>query len=122
LGLANDQAQADRLAEGDWVKTKELGTVVGTTKNCVSIQRDGRTTPEIFTTAEYPQGGGSKMTTCGYAQVSMGGQTLPRKFSTTADLASATSHEFDLAARTSARWETAIRQVSILAARAGRPK
>jgi hypothetical protein len=23
------------------------------------------------------------MTTCGYAQVSMGGQTLPRKFSTT---------------------------------------
>jgi preprotein translocase subunit YajC len=45
------RAQADRLAEGDRVKTKELsGTVVGTTKNCVSIQWDSRTTPEIFTT------------------------------------------------------------------------
>jgi hypothetical protein len=45
------RAQADRLAEGDRVKTKELsGTVVGTTKNCVSIQWDGRTTPEILTT------------------------------------------------------------------------
>jgi hypothetical protein len=45
------RAQADRLAEGDRVKTKELsGTVVGTTKNCVSIQWDGRTTSEIFTT------------------------------------------------------------------------
>jgi hypothetical protein len=45
------RAQADRLAEGDRVKTKELsGTVVGTTKNCVSIQWDGRTSPEIFTT------------------------------------------------------------------------
>jgi preprotein translocase subunit YajC len=45
------RAQADRLAEGDRVKTKELiGTVVGATKNCVSIQWDGRTTPEIFTT------------------------------------------------------------------------
>jgi hypothetical protein len=45
------RAQADRLAEGDRVKTKELsGTVVGTTKNCVPIQWDGRTTPEIFTT------------------------------------------------------------------------
>jgi hypothetical protein len=43
------RAQADRLAEGDRVKTKELsGTVV--TKNCVSIQWDSRTTPEIFTT------------------------------------------------------------------------
>jgi hypothetical protein len=45
------RAQANRLAEGDRVKIKELaGTVVGTTKNCVSIQWDGRTTPEIFTT------------------------------------------------------------------------
>ena len=43
--------QANRLAEGDRVKTKELaGTVVGTTKNCVSIQWDGRATSEIFTT------------------------------------------------------------------------
>jgi hypothetical protein len=45
------RAQANRLAEGDRVKTKEVaGTVVGTTKNCVSIQWDGRTAPEIFTT------------------------------------------------------------------------
>jgi hypothetical protein len=45
------RAQADRLAEGDRARTKELsGTVVGTTKNCVSIQWDERTTPEIFTT------------------------------------------------------------------------
>jgi preprotein translocase subunit YajC len=55
------RAQADRLAEGDRVKTKELvGTVVGATKNCVSIQWDGRTTPEIFTNrrhAEYQQRG-----------------------------------------------------------------
>jgi hypothetical protein len=43
--------QANRLAEGDRVKTKEVaGTIVGATKNCVSIQWDGRATPEIFTT------------------------------------------------------------------------
>jgi hypothetical protein len=45
------RTQADPLAEGDRVKTKEAaGTVVGATKNCVSIEWDGRTTPEIFTT------------------------------------------------------------------------
>jgi hypothetical protein len=45
------RGQANHLVEGERVKTKELaGTVVGTTKNCVSIQWDGRTTPEIFTT------------------------------------------------------------------------
>jgi hypothetical protein len=45
------RGQANRLPEGDRVKTKELiGTVVGTTKNCVSIQWDGRATPEFFTT------------------------------------------------------------------------
>jgi hypothetical protein len=43
--------EADRLAEGDRVKSRQLtGTVVGTTANCVSIQWDGRDTPEIFTT------------------------------------------------------------------------
>jgi hypothetical protein len=43
-------AQANHLVEGERVKTRELaGTVVGTTKNCVSIQWDGRATPEIFT-------------------------------------------------------------------------
>jgi hypothetical protein len=43
--------QANHLVEGERVKTKELaGTVVGTTKNCVSIQWDGRATPEIFAT------------------------------------------------------------------------
>jgi hypothetical protein len=47
------RAQANRPAEGDRVKTKELaGTVVGTTKNCVSIQWEGRTTPEIFATED----------------------------------------------------------------------
>jgi hypothetical protein len=45
------RGQANHLVEGDRVTTKELaGTVVGTTKNCVSIQWDGRATPEIFTT------------------------------------------------------------------------
>jgi hypothetical protein len=45
------RVQADHLVEGERVRTKELaGTVIGTTKNCVSIQRDGRATPEIFTT------------------------------------------------------------------------
>jgi hypothetical protein len=42
--------EANRLAEGDRVKTKDLtGVVVGTTPNCVSIQWDGRETPEIYT-------------------------------------------------------------------------
>jgi hypothetical protein len=42
--------EADRLVEGDRVKTWDrTGTVVGTTTNCVSIQWDGRDTPEIFT-------------------------------------------------------------------------
>ena len=45
------RAQANHLVEGERVKTKELaGTVVGTTKNCVSIQWDGRASPEVFTT------------------------------------------------------------------------
>jgi hypothetical protein len=49
------RAQADRLAEGDRVKTKELsGTVVGTTKNCVSIQWEGGPCPKS-----------SPRTTCG---------------------------------------------------------
>jgi hypothetical protein len=44
------RAQANHLVEGERVKTRELaGTVVGATKNCVSIQWDGRATPEIFT-------------------------------------------------------------------------
>jgi hypothetical protein len=35
------RAQANHLVEGERVKTKELaGTVVGATKNCVSIQWD----------------------------------------------------------------------------------
>ena len=42
--------EADRLAEGDRVKSRKLtGTVVGTTANCVSIQWDGRETLEIYT-------------------------------------------------------------------------
>ena len=41
--------EANHLAEGDRVKSRQLrGTVVGTTANCVSIQWDGRATPEIF--------------------------------------------------------------------------
>jgi hypothetical protein len=45
------RVQANHLVEGDRVETKELaGVVVGTTKNCVSIQWDGRGAPEIFTT------------------------------------------------------------------------
>jgi hypothetical protein len=66
------RAQANRLAEGDRVKTRELaGTVVGATRNCVSIQWDGRTARNLphRRRAEYQQGGRSKMT-CGYAQVS----------------------------------------------------
>jgi hypothetical protein len=43
--------QANHLVEGERVKTKGLaGTVVGTTQNCVSIEWDGRASPEIFTT------------------------------------------------------------------------
>jgi hypothetical protein len=42
--------EANQLVEGDRVKTRDrTGTVVGTTTNCVSIQWDGRDTPEIFT-------------------------------------------------------------------------
>ena len=42
--------EADRLVEGDRVKSKTLrGTVVGTTSNCVSILWDGREAPEIYT-------------------------------------------------------------------------
>jgi hypothetical protein len=42
--------EADRLVEGDRVKTRDLtGTVVGATTNCVSIQWDGRPAPEIYT-------------------------------------------------------------------------
>jgi hypothetical protein len=45
------RAQADHLAEGERVTTKELaGTFIGTTMNCASIQWDERATPEIFTT------------------------------------------------------------------------
>jgi hypothetical protein len=39
--------EADRLAEGDRVKSR-VGTVVGTTQNCISIQWDGRETSEIY--------------------------------------------------------------------------
>jgi hypothetical protein len=43
------QAEADRVTEGERVRTRDLtGTVVGTTVNCVSIQWDGRQTPEIY--------------------------------------------------------------------------
>jgi hypothetical protein len=42
--------EADRLVEGDRVKTRDLSSlVVGTTANCVSIQWDGREKPEIYT-------------------------------------------------------------------------
>jgi hypothetical protein len=42
--------EANRLVEGDRVKTRGLtGVVVGATTNCVSIQWDGRATPEIYT-------------------------------------------------------------------------
>jgi hypothetical protein len=41
--------EADRLVEKDRVRTRDLvGTVVGTTTNCVSIQWDGRAGPEIY--------------------------------------------------------------------------
>jgi hypothetical protein len=43
--------EADRLAEGDRVKTRDrTGTVVGATVHCVSIQWDGHQAPEIYTT------------------------------------------------------------------------
>ena len=43
--------EADRLTEGERVKTRELtGTVVGTTVHCISIQWDGHQAPEIYTT------------------------------------------------------------------------
>jgi hypothetical protein len=42
--------EADRLVEGDRVNSRTLrGTVVGTTSNCISIQWDGRDSPEIYT-------------------------------------------------------------------------
>jgi hypothetical protein len=42
--------EADRLVEGDRVKSRNLrGRVVGTTSNCGSIQWDGRDAPEIYT-------------------------------------------------------------------------
>jgi hypothetical protein len=46
------KAQANHLVEGERVKTKELvGTVIGTTENCVSIEwMDGRASLGIFTT------------------------------------------------------------------------
>jgi hypothetical protein len=41
--------EADRLTEGDRVKSRALrGTVVGTTPNCISILWNGRATPEIY--------------------------------------------------------------------------
>jgi hypothetical protein len=43
--------EADRLTEGERVKTRDLtGTVAGTTVHCVSIQWDGREAPELYTT------------------------------------------------------------------------
>ena len=43
--------EANCLVEGDRVISRELhGTVIGATKNCVSIQWDGREATEIFTT------------------------------------------------------------------------
>jgi hypothetical protein len=43
--------EADRLTEGERVKTRSLtGTVVGATVHCVSIQWDGHQAPEIYTT------------------------------------------------------------------------
>jgi hypothetical protein len=48
--VALTREEADRLVEGDRVKTRGLtGMVVGTAANCVSIQWDGRATPEIYT-------------------------------------------------------------------------
>jgi hypothetical protein len=48
-GIAMNSEEADRLVEGDRVKTRGLsGLVVGTTANCVSIQWEGREKPEIF--------------------------------------------------------------------------
>jgi hypothetical protein len=45
--------EADHLPKGDRVKSRQLmGTVVGATANCVSIQWDGRARPEIFTSDE----------------------------------------------------------------------
>jgi hypothetical protein len=58
--------EADRLVEGDRVTSRKLaGTVVGTTANCVSIQWDGRETPEIYAPDDMrqnPQGGGAMTT------------------------------------------------------------
>jgi hypothetical protein len=43
--------EANRLVEGDRVISRSLmGTVIGATKNCVSIQWEGREATEIFTT------------------------------------------------------------------------
>jgi hypothetical protein len=42
--------EANGLVEGDRVRMRGRGgMVVGTTANCVSIQWDGRETPEIYT-------------------------------------------------------------------------
>jgi hypothetical protein len=43
--------EANRLVEGDRVTRRSfMGTVIGVTKNCVSIQWDGREATEIVTT------------------------------------------------------------------------
>jgi hypothetical protein len=48
--VALTREEADRLVEGDRVRTRGVdGMVVGTTANCVSIQWDGRERPEIYT-------------------------------------------------------------------------
>jgi hypothetical protein len=49
------QAEADRVTEGERVRTGNLtGTVVGATINCLSIQWDGRDTPEIYMSDDVP--------------------------------------------------------------------
>ena len=46
-----NREEANHLVEGDRVTTRRLmGTVVGVTENCVSIQWDGREATEIFIT------------------------------------------------------------------------
>jgi hypothetical protein len=47
--------EAARLVESDRVRTRDLvGTVVGTTTNCVSIQWDGRVASEIYAVDDMP--------------------------------------------------------------------
>lgn len=71
--------EANRSVEGDRVVHRELrGTVVGATKNCLSIQWDDRETPEIFTSDDMgnvSKEGQKKRLRFNYARVSTDGQT-----------------------------------------------